>query len=168
MSLLSLWTILDANFKKIAGSEPGLCTAISVVNVLALKWQRKPQSCNVGTPKLQPRSLTWPGPEVAQLPPKSELTSPEAGQSKVRFTFYFSGSSLDTNTKFPTNIAFPMRAQACIEEIMMSSQKLKSINLKEKTRYFSALQMQMSFSNQYRSFKFQSWNFKRSLLGNEH
>lgn len=89
-----------------------------------------------------PKSVIWvhpncspglsPGPEVAQLPPKNELTSPEAGQSKTRFSFYFSDSSLDTNTKFLSNITFPWRAQAFIEEIMMSSQKLKSINLKVK------------------------------------
>lgn len=105
---------------------------ISVVNVLVLKWQRRPQVSNLGTPKLPPRSLFWPGPEVAQLPPKNELTSPEAGQRKTRFSFYFSDSSLDTNTKFLSSITFPWRAQAFIEEIMMSSQKLKSINLKVK------------------------------------
>lgn len=109
-----------STLKEIARSEPALCTAISLVSVLVLKRQRKPQPCNLGTPKLQPRALIWPGSEVAQLPPK------------VRSTFCFSGSSLDINTKFLSNITFPVSAQACIEEIMMSSQKLKSINLKVK------------------------------------
>lgn len=72
--------------KEITGSEPGQCIAIFVVSVLVLKWRRKPQSCNLGTPKLQPRSLTWPGPEVVQLPPKTESTNPE--QSPIHFLLF--------------------------------------------------------------------------------
>lgn len=128
-------------FKKIPGSEPGMFIAISVVNVVVLKWQRK--SCNLGTPKPQPRSLIWPG---SELPPMSEKTSLEAGQSKVRLNFYFSGSILDTNTRFLSNITFPVRAQACVEEIMMSSQKLKSINLKvKKPRIFPYYKCRWAF-----------------------